>query len=159
MISKANKKLWILRRLKYIGADPLDLLEVYEKQIRCILELAAPAWQGSITQAERVALERVQKSACYIILGEDFISYSKALKTLNLDTLESRRRKLSLKFAIKASKHPKFKSWFKLKEQKINSRHENNKYWEVRANHVRFEKSPISYLTKLLNEFHKNKKK
>ena len=61
MISKANKKLWILSRLKYIGADPLDLLEVNVKQIRCILELAAQAWQGCISQAERVALERCKK--------------------------------------------------------------------------------------------------
>ena len=75
MIIKASKKLWILRRLKRFGAKVIDLVEVYTKQIRCILELAAPAWQGSITQAERIALERVQKCACYIIPGNDYISY------------------------------------------------------------------------------------
>ena len=56
MIQKACKKLWILRRLKFIGAKVIDLVEVYCKQIRCILELAVPAWQGSITQAERLAI-------------------------------------------------------------------------------------------------------
>ena len=53
MISKANKRLWILRRLKYLGAKIPDLVEVYTKQIRIVLELAVPAWQGAICQAEK----------------------------------------------------------------------------------------------------------
>ena len=116
MIVKSSKKLWMLRRLKKLGAKVIDLVEVYTKQIRCILEFAAPAWQGSITQAERVALERVQKCACHIILGDQYLSYKNALRALGLETLESRRKKLSLKFALKASKHSKFKSWFKANE-------------------------------------------
>ena len=122
MIHEACKKLWILRRLKFIGAKVIDLVEVYCKQIRCILELAVPAWQGSITQAERLAIERVQKIACCIILGEKYLSYKSALKTLNLESLESRRKKLSLKFALKASKHSKFKSWFKVNNCNVNTR-------------------------------------
>ena len=43
MISKANKRLWILRRLKYLGAKIPDLIEVYTKQIRIVLELAVQA--------------------------------------------------------------------------------------------------------------------
>ena len=157
MVVKACKKLWILRRLKKLGAKEIDLLEVYTKQIRCILELAVPAWQGSITQAERVSLERVQKSACHIILGDEYVSYRSALKSLNLESLESRRKKLSLKFAIKASKHIKFKSWFRENDQNVNTRHEKPKFRDVRAIHSRFEKSALSYLTKLLNEHYRKK--
>ena len=151
MVVKANKKLWILRRLKSIGAKVNDLVEVYTKQIRCILELAAPAWQGSITQAERITLERVQKCACHIILGDSYISYRNALNLLNLESLELRRQKLSLKFAIKASKHSKFKAWFKPNDQNVNTRQEKTKLCDVKASHSRFDKSAISYLTKLLN--------
>ena len=107
-----------MRRLKSFGAKVVDLVDVYSKQIRCILELAA--WQGSITQAERIALERVQKCACYIILGNQYTSYKNALKLLYLETLES-RRKQSLKFAIKVSKHSKFKVWFKPNENNVNT--------------------------------------
>ena len=57
MVAKTNKKLCMLRRLKTLG----DLVDVYVKQIRCVLELAVPAWQGAITQAEELELERVQK--------------------------------------------------------------------------------------------------
>ena len=61
MIIKANKRLWILRRLKKMGAKDCDLVDVYTKQIRCILELAAPAWQGGLSQAEKFDLERIQQ--------------------------------------------------------------------------------------------------
>ena len=91
MAKKANKRLWLLRRLKNLGANNSQLVDVYSKLIRCILELAVPAWQGSITQSEKQDIERIQKSACHIILGQSYTSYHNALKTLHLETLESRR--------------------------------------------------------------------
>ena len=90
MIAKANKRLWILRRLKYLGAKQTDLVDIYTKQIRCVLELAVPAWQGSISQVEKLDLERIQKCACHIILGESYESYRNALKMLDLESLDSR---------------------------------------------------------------------
>ena len=48
---------------KTLDKSSIDLVEVYTKQIRCVLELAAPAWQGSLSQVEKQDLERVQKSA------------------------------------------------------------------------------------------------
>ena len=38
MVKRAYKKLWCLRRLKKLGANHADLLDVYFKQIRSILE-------------------------------------------------------------------------------------------------------------------------
>ena len=154
MISKAGRRLWMLRRLKNLGANEKDLVDVYLKQIRCVMELAVPAWQSAISQAERQDLERIQKSACHIILGRNYTSYKHALKLLKLDTLESRRIKLSLKFGLKAENHKKFKNWFKPSEVNHKTRSINPKYCSVRANHTRFAKSPLSYLTKLLNTYH-----
>ena len=102
MVIRANKKLWIIRRLKNMGAKDTDLVEMYTKQIRCLLELAAPAWHGAITMEERTKIERIQKSAAHIILGEDYLSYRCALKALNLDSLENRRDKLCFNFGRKA---------------------------------------------------------
>ena len=155
MITKANKRLWILRRLKFLGADQDDLLEVYTKQIRCILELAVPSWQGGISQAEKTDLERVQKTACHIILGDAYFYYKSAIKTLNLDSLEDRRNKLTLKFALKSEKNLKFKAWFKLAAKTVKTRSRLMKYCDVRANCTRFERSPLSFMTKLLNLHHK----
>ena len=75
LVKKANKKLWTLRRLKRFGTKTNDLLDVYYKQIRNILEFAVPAWHPSLTSADRNRIERVQKSALSIILGRSYKSY------------------------------------------------------------------------------------
>ena len=87
----------------------------------------------------------------HIILGSDYISYKSALKNLGLDSLESRRVKLTLKFGLKSEKHEKFQKWFKPATKMYNTRLEKFKYHSVKAKHTRFEKSPLSFLTKLLN--------
>ena len=151
MVAKANKRLWILRRLSNLGASQIDLVDIYTKLIRSVLELAVPAWQGGLSQAEKQDIERVQKCACNIILGSEYISYRSALKTLCLESLEARRVKLTLKFGLKSEKHLKFKKWFKASSKTYNTRLEKPKYCPVRAYHTRFVKSPLSYLTRLLN--------
>ena len=122
------------------------------KQKRSVLELAVPAWHGAITLSDQLDIERVQKSAAHIILGDRYVSYKEALKSLNLESLLFRRDKLCLNFAKKAEKHNKFSKWFKVSTNKPNTRQEKKKYCDVVAMHSRFEKSPLSYLTRILNE-------
>ena len=98
-------------------------------------------------------IERVQKSELYITLGDDYCSYVSALKEMNMETLFERRRKLCLKFAKKSLKSPKFSNWFKVNEKQFNSRSTPPKYCEVYSRCKRYEMSPISYLTKLLNNY------
>jgi hypothetical protein len=152
MVRRANGKLWCLRRLRRYGADQDDLKDVYLKQVRSILEYAVPVWHSSITGDERLQIERVQKSAFHIILGEQYHSYKSALKTLNLDTLFERRRKLCLKFAKKSAKSEKFSKWFKPRTTRTPLRTQRPKYHEVISRLRRYEKSPLSYLTSLLND-------
>ena len=109
MVKKANKRLWRLRRLKNMGANKEDLVDVYIKQIRCVLELAVPAWQGGLSQAQKTDLEKIQKTACHIILGQSYESYTAAMDILQLESLEFRRNFLSLKFSLKAEKNQKFR--------------------------------------------------
>ena len=42
MVTRCNSKLWMIRRLKKLGADLTDLKDVFCKQIRSVLEYAAP---------------------------------------------------------------------------------------------------------------------
>ena len=86
------------------------------------------------------------------------MTYREALKTLNLETLEARRIKLTMKFGLKAEKNQKFKKWFKPTVKKYNTRIEQLRYCTVKAMHTRFAKSPLSYLTSLLNKFYVMKK-
>ena len=151
IVERCNKKTWILRRLKKLGASNTDLLDVYMKQIRSVAEFAVPVWNSSLTGEDITKIERVQKIALHIILGEDYKSYNSALNNLGLEKLSVRRRKICLTFAKKAEKHKKFSNWFKL-NPKTRTRQKQSKFCDVFSTKVRFEKSPISYLTSLLNK-------
>ena len=52
MVAKGYKRIWILRRLKNLGATDEGLKDVYIKQIRAILEYAVPVWHSNITKLE-----------------------------------------------------------------------------------------------------------
>ena len=151
IVQKTNRKLWCLRRLKKLGANTSDLIDVYTKLVRSQLELAVPAWHPGLSSEDRLRIERVQKSACCIMLGQNYKSYGKALKHLGLETLHERRNKLCKNFAKKSLKHPKFTKWFKPNVKKSCTRNIPTKFCEVYARTETFKKSPISYLTKLLN--------
>ena len=152
---KAFGRLWILRRLKALGAKESDLLDVYLKQVRSVLELAVPAWHPGLTAGEATDIERVQISALNIILGMDYTSYSTALDYFNLETLDSRRDLLCKNFEFKAARNPKHANWFKLNVKTTNTRLSEPKFKPVIYRTTRFQKSPLSYLTSLLNKYSK----
>jgi hypothetical protein len=150
IVDRCNSKTWILRRLKKLGASHEDLLNVYCKQIRSIAEFAVPVWNSFLTGEDIAKLERLQKIALHIILGDQYKSYSSALKATRLSKLSERRRKTCMKFAKRAQKNTKFSKWFK-PNPKVQRRVKQPKFCPVICKKQRFEKSPLSYLTGLLN--------
>ena len=145
--AKGYSRLWMLRNLKRFGASTMDLVDVYEKQCRSVLELAVPAWSPGLSINDANRIERVQKTALAIILGDGYISYARALRCLNMDTLSDRRRALCLSFAKKAYVSDKFTSWFS--ESGDDS---DTVLKDVKTRTSRYRKSPIPYLTDLLNQ-------
>ena len=152
MCAKRFSRIWMLRRLQPLGANRAELVEVYQTQIRCVLEFAVAAWNAGLTKQQSNQIERVQKTAFAIILGVDYASYANALSVLNMKTLSDRRHDLSLKFAQKSLKHEKYSSWFCSNDVTSNTRSTKPDLKNVEALKRRFEKSPLYYLTKLLNE-------
>ena len=71
---KAFSRIWILRRLKNIGASRRMLIDTYYKQIRTVVEFAAVLWNAGLTQENTSQIERVQKSALCVILGSNYRS-------------------------------------------------------------------------------------
>ena len=155
IVSKAYKRLWILRRLKGFGASDEDLLDIYIKQVRSVMELAVPAWHAGLTVSETVDIERVQRAALQIIQGMKYTTYRAALQHFKLETLQARRGGLSKKFCKKAAKHPKHSNWFKANSKVTVTRQKQPLYCPVQCKTRRFEKSPLSYLTNLLNKYSK----
>ena len=155
IVGTALHRLWVLKRLKSQVANNDDLLDVYFKQVRSVLELAVPAWHSGLTLAESADIERVQRAAVQIILVSGFTSYRAALKQFGLNTLQVRRTNLCKKFGNKAVKHPKHEKWFKPNARTAVTRQEQPKYCPEVSKTKRFDNSPISYLTTLLNKYSK----
>ena len=120
-------------------------MDIYIKQIRCLLEYGVAVWNSNLTVSESNDIERVQKSFLHIVLGENHKGYENALKICKLETLKERRQKLCLNFAKKAAKHPSHTKWFKLQETKPNARSKKTTYCTPITRLQRFRRSP--YLT------------
>ena len=155
---KGYGRLWMMRRLKKLGVNTQELLDIYHKQVRSVLELAVPVWQPGLTQQEVEQIERVQKCALHIIMGDNYKDYNNALQTLNCETLNTRRVRLCEKFARKAAKNPRYRNWFSLNTAPpptIHTRQQNKshtQYLPVQARTNRYKNSPIPYLTEILNK-------
>ena len=151
LIAKSYQRMWMLRNLKRNGANEDQLLRTYFQQIRSMTEMACPVWTAGLTVQDINALERVQKTALAIIRGGNHTTYREALKHFTIETLESRREKLCLKFALKASKSEKFAQWFSKNDNLVNTRSEKPTFKNPKSRTRRYGKSPLPYLTNLLN--------
>ena len=125
------------------------LIDVYKKEIRCSLEYAVPVWHSSLTKKNSDDIERVQKAACAIILGDSFETYRKSCSVLNLEDLKTRREKMCIKFAKKEAKNSN--SLFKEIHKPYQTRN-NHKFEEIYCRTKTFQQSSLPYLTKVLNE-------
>ena len=105
-----------------------------------------------ILKSNKIFLNKqAKKYALSIILGQKYKSYKFSLRELNLGTLFTRRVKLCQKFANKAQKHPKFSKWVKSNNKKSVTRSKTPNFCDVYFRTERFKRSPISYLTRILN--------
>ena len=150
MVIKVYKRMWMIQRLKSRGANMDDLTDIYTKQVRIVLEFGVPVWNCGLTVAETHDIERVQKSFLHIALGSNYANYENALSKSKLETLEDRRKQLCLNFAVKAAKHPKHSNWF-VPESGPNTRSVKPKFKAPLGRLQRYKRSPIPYLTNLLN--------
>ena len=143
----------LLRKVASFSTPIEDLKTIYILFVRSILEQSATVWHSSLTQENINDLERIQKSAVKVILGENFNTYESGLARLNLETLASRREQLCLSFAIKCVKNPKLTHMFPTNEKPHEMKTRNVDKFKIQfANTGRLQNSPIIYMQKLLNE-------
>ena len=116
-------------------------------------------WHYAITEEESSDLERVQKVACKVILGNKYTDCQSALEILNLDKLDERRTDLCLRFAKKCLRFEQKKYMFPLNtEHQVNTR-DVEKYKVKFASIGRLMDSAIPQLQRALNEDAKTKSK
>ena len=74
IVKKAYKRMIILQNLFKFGLPTSELVQIYILYIRSVVENSAVVWHSSLTVAERMAIERIQKVALKIILNEHYIA-------------------------------------------------------------------------------------
>ena len=114
----------------------------------CILTICLTALSYIHTRGFLFSQKHKYDSFQTKVCGVEFIN---ALDDVGLESLHERRETLCLKFAKKAVKHSKHSKWFVPNARLATTRQEQDKFCPVYAKHKRFDDSPISYLTKLLN--------
>ena len=95
IVTKASKRLHILRVLRRRGVESNDLLNIYTALIRSLLEYCCVVWHHALPSYLSPELEHIQKRALKIIFPA--FSYSEALQFSNLRTLDERRMNFVLK--------------------------------------------------------------
>ena len=127
-----------------------QMFDVYMKEVRSILELAVPVWHSGLSRKETAEIESVQKVAMKIILQHGYKNYQLACTTLKTETLEARRTKLCLTFAVKNVKSEN--CLFDKLNVNINTRSGGDVVREYACNYGRYKNSSLPYLAKLLND-------
>ena len=111
VVRVASFKLYMLRRLRSLGTPGNELGGVYKTFILPTLCYCSPAFSSSLNITQKQQLERVQKRACKIILGQAYEGYENALATLSLPTLSQRHKQALYKFGKDLLTHPRHRNF------------------------------------------------
>ena len=153
IVKKANARLELLRRVASFNPPLEDLKTIYFLFIRSLLEQSATVWHSSLTEENISDIERIQKSAVRIMLGNEYKGYRQSLNILQIETLKDRREQLCLNFALKCIKNPKTRHMFPENEKVHKMLTRNPEKFKVEhANTTRFRNSAIIYMQNLLNK-------
>ena len=149
---KAYSRLSMITKLKYVGVNRADLLDIYILFIRSVTEYCAVVFHSSLSQDDSRKLEQIQKTCLKVILGEDYVDYTTALELCGLKTLAARREKRCLDFSTKCTKHTKNSRIFPLNPH-YNKRIRNSEPYLVNfASTEAYKNSAIPYCQRLLNK-------
>ena len=155
---RAFARISLLTKLKFVGVQCHDLVDVYKLFIRSLLEYCCVSWHSSLTKEQSYDIERVQRTALKVILGEAYDDYENALITCDLENLYNRREKRCLTFGLRSLKHPKHMHMFPYNTSDQSVRNPNT----FKVNFARtstYKNSAVPYIQNMLNSHFSKKKK
>jgi hypothetical protein len=154
----AYKRMQLLNKVSSFTKESKDLKQIYMTFVRPVVEQSAVVWHSQLTEENMQDIERVQKTALRIILGQKYKSYENALQQLSMQSLKERRDKLCIDFALRTRKNSKMKDMFPLNKNKASMKTRNNEKYEVQsAKTNRQHKSTIPFMQRMLNAHHRKK--
>ena len=156
---KAYSRLSMITKVKYVGFNMEDLLDIYILFIRSVTEYCAVSFHSSLNQQQSEKLERIQKTSLKIIMGDSYVDYETALESCGLQSLSDRREKRCLDFSLKCIKHPRNRRLFPENNHQID-RVRNSETFTVNFGRTdSYKDSAIPYCQRLLNKHFENKAK
>ena len=152
-VTAASFRLFMLRRLRSLGATAPELTTVFNSFILPKLTYASPAWSSSLNITQMRQLERVHKRACKIILGADYGGYDSALTTLGIPSLSQIYQQTLEKFGRGLLQHPRHRHLLPPAAPRPSRalRH-SNILQPIRARTDRYKNSAIPAITKIINK-------
>ena len=158
--------------MKGFGVKTDELLTAWKTMLRPITEYAVPLWHPGLTDCDSNNIEFLQKKALMFILGctyidfkryyklgDELLSYEDTLDKLGLTTLKERREVLTNKFAINTARNENHNDMF-IRRQSHNTKTRNMFVIEEPfCKTLRYYKSVIPYMSRLLNRVYLPKKK
>ena len=154
LVKKAYARMELLRKVSEFTSSIDDKREIYILYIRSILEQSSAVWHSSLTNENADDLERVQKAAVRLIIGDKYENYEDGLIKANLESLKDRREGLCKKFALKCVKsdNSRVKNMFPKKEVNHSMIFRNIEKYDVDfAKTGRLKDSSIPYMQRMLN--------
>ena len=101
---KANRKLSVLRSVKLLSRQTLDIL--YKLTVRSVIDYALPVYCKTLNQTEIARLEQIQYRAAKLVTGAlHFTSKEKLNSELGWETIQKRSELLGLNFFHKIHLH------------------------------------------------------
>ena len=142
----------MLTKLKYIGVNTQDLIEIYTLFIRSRAEYVSVVWHSSLTLEQTKIIENIQKTSLKIILGENYVDYPTALEWTGLSELSVRRQNQCLAFAKSSLKYPIGSKMFPLSHEHDQNVRNREKFKVNFAHTETYRRSAVPYCQRLLNQ-------
>ena len=143
----------LLRKIASFGASQEDMKYIYTLFVRSSLEYSSSVWHRNITFENETDLERVQKSAFRLVLGNKYISYKNTIDILGMETLKDRRETLFKRLAINSLEVEQMKTILKENTNILTMETRNQeKYHIFYSNIDRYKKSAEIQMQYHVNE-------
>ena len=153
LCKRSYARVKLLTKLKYVGVEIEELVEIYCLFIRSLTEYCSTAFHSSITINLTNKIEAIQKTCLRIILGVMYVSYEAALEMCGLQTLHIRREHRSLQFALKCTKHKTNKKIFPLNPSTDTHLMRHREKFKVNRSRTEvYKNSAVPYLQRRLND-------
>ena len=142
----------MLRRMKILNIDPDIIVDFYFKGIRSICEMACQVFHSGLTKNQSKDIEKIQKRALKLILGNQYSCYDEACTLMSAEPLSDRRDTLCVTFMKRTVKGGLHEDIFMPRTGSSMTRSNNNLIREYTCNTQRYFNSPLVYLSRLYNQ-------